>query len=739
MKNRKKIFFYTIVILFPFFMLAILELTLRVFSYGDDLSLFVSSPDPRYYEINRHVGERFFSKSEITVPTPLSQYFLKEKPENGYRIFVLGESTVEGFPYDANLTFTKILRKRLQDIFPDRAIEVVNLGMTAIDSYTLLDFAGEVLQQKPDAVLMYTGHNEYYGALGVGSMENGSIPKWMKRLELILVHFRTYQLLEQGIAGILGIIHPVTYDESRATLMERMVGRDLIPYGSKMYWGGIGQFSDNMGKLIVRLKDANVSVIISDLVCNVGDQPPFRSLRFGRYPSADSVYSDAARLRARQDFAEARQEFIEAKDLDAIRFRGPEDMNRVIARLSDSLGVYRTSLKTLFENRSPNGIVGDNLMTDHLHPNIDGYFLMAEGFLDALREHSMVEDNWNSSRMKPWTWYRNNWGFTELDSMIAVVRIKHLKAGWPFQPETAVNNFRNTYTPHGMVDSLAFMTIQYVDVSPSMVHKKLASYYESAGDFEHASKEYLALANLSPLDVSSYYYAADLAVRARDTSDAIRYLRESPGSDTSSYAQYTLASFYYSQKNNQEALSCIDKLESLHLDNSVMFRVQKLKYKVQKDSGLVSEAETTLAVIKNMDPTFTESNKAGNVIILMPDKIKPYIDKADAMLKVGQVSEALDILKEANNIREVPYTDLLIGKILFAQKNIEALPYLEKACVELKDDPSLIYRLCVLYMIKRDMAKAKSTMNDFAKLQGENDPQYKQLKTIFGKTFLGKN
>ena len=98
--------------------------------------------------------------------------------------------------------------------------------------------------------------------------------------------------------------------------------------------------------------------------------------------------------------------------------------------------VIRYQLKSLFEKYSPNGIVGDNLMTEHLHPNIDGYFLMAEGFLNALKEHGMIEEEWDSSKIKPWTYYRNNWGFTELDSTIADLRIKNLKSGWPFQPET---------------------------------------------------------------------------------------------------------------------------------------------------------------------------------------------------------------------------------------------------------------------------------------------------------------
>jgi tetratricopeptide (TPR) repeat protein len=277
----------------------------------------------------------------------------------------------------------------------------------------------------------------------------------------------------------------------------------------------------------------------------------------------------------------------------------------------------------------------------------------------------------------------------------------------------------------------------YVDVSSNMVHKKLAAYYESIGDLKHASKEYLSLAYFSPLDVSSYYYAADLAFKAEDYPDAIRYLKESQNSDTSFYAQFTLASIYASQKNNKEALSSIDRLENLHLNKNNYLQVQKLKYKILIDSGLSKEGEKTLAQIKELDPSFNDANGGKSLVILIPSKIKPYIEKAEALRRNGQLSEALSVLIEANAIREIPYTNLLIGKILFSQKKLEALVYLEKAQKEIKGDPSLDYCLSVLYLIKRDIHKAKTTIDDFVKLQGENHPQSVQLRNLLEKTIAG--
>jgi tetratricopeptide (TPR) repeat protein len=500
-----------------------------------------------------------------------------------------------------------------------------------------------------------------------------------------------------------------------------------------MYLEGLKQFSDNMSNLLGKLKDAHVPVIISDLVSNVRDLPPFHSLRYEMYPRADSVFSNAKRLEADHVFEKAKEEYFKAKDYDVVRFRASEDINKIIAHLADSLELYHLSLQSLFEKYSPQGIIGDNLMTDHLHPNVDGYFLMAEGFLHALRDHGMIDTDWDSTRVKPWTYYRYNWGFTELDSMIAVLRIKHLKAGWPFQPETTVNNFRTTYTPKGMIDSLAFASIMYMDVNSSMVHKKLADHYESIGDLSRASKEYLSLAYISPSDVSSYYFAADLAYKAKEYTNAIRYLQESPSADTSFYAQLALASIYYSQKNSKEALACIDRLEKKHSDGNKYLQVQRLKYNILKDSGLSSDAEKTLAEIRKIDPSFNESVKGKSLVILIPNSIKPYLEKAETLRKNGQLSEALSVLKEANTIHEISYTNLLIGKLLFSQKNIQALTYLEKAHREIKDDPSLIYCLCALYIIKRDFPKAKTSMDNFVKLQGENHPQYKQLKALFEK------
>ena len=69
-------------------------------------------------------------------------------------------------------SFSRYIRRRLELVYPGTHIEVVNISMTGVNSYTLLDLVPGVLKQKPDLILIYAGHNEFYGALGVGSLES---------------------------------------------------------------------------------------------------------------------------------------------------------------------------------------------------------------------------------------------------------------------------------------------------------------------------------------------------------------------------------------------------------------------------------------------------------------------------------------------------------------------------------------------------------------------------------------
>ena len=164
--------FKTVAVLLPFLILFLLEMGLRIFHYGYDLSLFREYPgDNRFMVLNPDASKKYFT-DPVMAPSGNSEPFKKVKDENTCRIFVLGESTTIGYPYFHNGSFHRWLQYRLMKTYPGRHFEIVNLSMTAVNSYTVLGFAKELVDYEPDAILIYSGQNEYYGALGVGSQSD---------------------------------------------------------------------------------------------------------------------------------------------------------------------------------------------------------------------------------------------------------------------------------------------------------------------------------------------------------------------------------------------------------------------------------------------------------------------------------------------------------------------------------------------------------------------------------------
>ena len=225
----------------PVLFFLLLEGGLSFFDYGPNLALFVPAStgpaDTGYLMTNPDVALRYFSQVGRT-PFPPYEMFLKEKPANGYRIFMMGGSTVAGWPYPNNVMPSRILDQRLSDAFPDRTVEVISVGIAAVNSFTLLDLIDEILDLEPDAILIYAGHNEFYGALGSASVESLGNTRWIVNAYVPLVRFKTVQLLRDMVGAIReGSVDPTEqadYDRTYPTLMSRMIANN-VPYGNDTY------------------------------------------------------------------------------------------------------------------------------------------------------------------------------------------------------------------------------------------------------------------------------------------------------------------------------------------------------------------------------------------------------------------------------------------------------------------------------------------------------------------------
>jgi tetratricopeptide (TPR) repeat protein len=527
---RKKRVFRIVLFLLPIVLLAILELSLRLFEYGGNLDLLIPAPGKvsDYEMCNSNVGRRFFYTLQGVLPGAPKDLILKTKPKNGYRIFVLGGSTAAGFPYGNNVMFSRILNRRLADAFPERHIEVMNIAMSAINSYALLDYMDEILAHEPDAILIYAGHNEFYGAMGVASMESVGKYRWMVNTFLKLTRFRTFLLVREFVGQIRRWIENMankgTATVHTETLMERIVADQRISYGSRMYELGKHQFEENLRAIYEKAEDRGVPVLVSELVSNVRDQAPFVSQATDSLPSALQVYQLARKLEAEKKYADAEDAYDRAKDLDELRFRAPEEFNEVIHRVAAEFSAPVVPMKSYFEKASPNGLLGDNLMTDHLHPNIKGYFLMAEAFFDAMRENKFIADTWDLTNVKPDSVYRREWGLSRLDTVYAELGIRILKGGWPFQSKFETNRALEEFHPKDEVDSMAVDVLIRNKLNLESAHLELAVRYTQQGLYLLVFQEYKSLYYTVPSEVTFYERAAEALRRMEKYDEALSIL-----------------------------------------------------------------------------------------------------------------------------------------------------------------------------------------------------------------------
>ncbi len=296
------------------------------------------------------------------------------KASGAVRVVAMGGSTTAGFPYQFAYAFPARLEDRLAAALPGRHVEVANVGMTATNSYTVWALAPAVAAQRPDAVVIYAGHNEYYGAYGTGGTEGAggtSVP--LKRFRIGAGRWG----LVSGLTDLLGSGEP---DGGSRTMMARVVRDAAITRDGETFRAGVEQYRANLGDALDTFRQAGVPVFLATLASNLADQPPL-----GDEAEAAQAFERGRDLLARGDTAAARAAFLDAKEADGLRFRAPEAMNEVVRELAQRDGVTLVDVQARLRDASPGGLEGATLFSDHLHPNARGYALMADAFVQAMR------------------------------------------------------------------------------------------------------------------------------------------------------------------------------------------------------------------------------------------------------------------------------------------------------------------------------------------------------------------
>lgn len=546
-KGRRRLLAF-LTVLAPCVLLLALEGGLRLAGFGKSYPLFVPVLEaPGYLRANRDVVRRFMVDERDTPNLWIRPvYFSRRKPPGTFRIFVQGESTTEGYPYGFGASPAGMLQQRLQRTFPRRKIEVVTTAMSAVNTYTLLDFSGEILEQEPDAVVIYVGHNEYVGLLGAGS---GFSVGPRRPVVLAFLWLKDVRILQLG-RHVLSALRPEQPRRRGRTLMATIVAEKKIPYSSPLYRRGLEQYRANLRALLRRYRKAGVPVFIGTVVSNERDQPPFisghgtgvdvaawrRQMAAGRKalesgdPRAALRAFDVAvafddrhaeghfrRGRALEElgrYDEARAAYLAAKDRDELRFRAPEEINDILREMAAEQGAHVVEVQEAFHRAATNGVVGHDLMLEHLHPNLRGYFVMADAFYDAFHENKMIGP-WEAPIPREQAWQEIP--VTTVDRLYGAWRALYLKSDWPFTDRR--KPFRIP-PPSDRVEEIAESyyrgRLQWPDAM-----RLLLDHYRSVGDTVEAARVAVLLAEAFPNRAEDQRTAAELLRRVGRPDSAV--------------------------------------------------------------------------------------------------------------------------------------------------------------------------------------------------------------------------
>jgi len=594
---RRRALFLVITLLIPLLLLAALEGAVRLAWPGGAMPAFdpIKRADADFLVPGRRVARRYFAAEEFP-PTPPADLFAATKPKRSFRLFVLGESTAAGFPYPPNGSFSRLLRDALRDVLPGDSVEVVNVGIAATNSYTIADLADEVIEQRPDAVLIYAGHNEYYGALGVGSSIRAAPSPIVVRLYLRSLRLRTVALLRATMMSIMRGTRPPA-DSVVATFMESVARDQQIELDTPEYAAGLAQFRDNMDAALSRFARARVPVFLASIASNVRDQAPFVSPDNG---PARAAYDSARAALAAGDTASARQRFVRARDLDVIRFRAPSALDDLIRTVAARHHVHYVPVAERFAAASPGGITGHELFLEHVHPNEHGYALIAQTFFEALRDARFLGRDARLERLQPWPHYETGMVLTPLDSLIVQHTVRTVTTRWPFVTRDSALDYRGTYRPVSLTDSLAFL-VSRGGMTWADAKLRVARAEEARGHPDSAAREYLGLVRDEPLLRPPLILAARALLEAGRDSQAVPLLERARLLAPDWESDYMLGIVALRRRDYARAIALLDRAATAAPSNAAPVYQLSLAFGLARN---LAAARGAAARAAQLDPEF---------------------------------------------------------------------------------------------------------------------------------------
>jgi len=399
------------------------------------------------------------------------------------------------------------------------------------------------------------------------------------------------------------------------TLMSQVAREKEIAFDGDLYQKGVEQFKANMSLLLAKYQQAGIPVLLGNLISNESDQTPLSTVGKVEWPSyknnvnnntpaktqqevdrlsamlaqdksTENYYKLALNLQKNKQFSKAKQAFILAKDHDLLRFRAPSEFNTVIEDLATEYNALLVDNTSNFNANSINGIIGEQLILEHLHPTVDGYFLLAENYIDVINKHHLIG---TALLEYPKNKARVDVPVSIIDKRYGDFVIAKLMKDFPFTLASNKNN-NEVLLPKsrpfehqaliGRIKKDNWLAIQKKLFVQYQQHKEIAEAAKIAGSISTAmvvnhQASYIAgqlYQQLNDWQIASYYHEKALNAYNLTTPEKVKYL-------------LTLAQDYFFLKNYEDCLKILQQANEITTTDS------KSKQRILQYIGKVKQAQ----------------------------------------------------------------------------------------------------------------------------------------------------
>ena len=347
-------------------------------------------------------------------------------------ILVIGESSARGEPYEPWVSVGQIVGWKLESVFPGRKIEV---DVRARGGFCLEQALLPLLDldRKPDAVILFSGHNEFHARYG-----------WSRNVA---------RYAEEGPESLLGL-QALARSMSSTThqifsVLDRFYGeapppphvtRELVDHPSftprefaylreefQRRLDSLAVYCNRIGALAILIVpgsndgafEPSRSVLSSDTpkksraefaaafqaARNAQATDPANAIEafhrlVAQHPEfAESHYRLAQLLARSGNWSEAAQEFVLARERDALPIRCQADFRAIFPAIARRYGCMLIDGPSILARASPHGILDDYLFHDAQHLSMVGAIALARDILDQL--HARHAFGWADSTPVP--------------------------------------------------------------------------------------------------------------------------------------------------------------------------------------------------------------------------------------------------------------------------------------------------------------------------------------------------